>query len=162
MTIVLASAHLEVYTAGRYLHLYIDTGLVSGRFFFRVVEGSSHLVSNKVCSVLCCLASSRTAIFIQKAAVSNLLIKSPSFYALTVHLCFNYFRPVRFNTWLNQPKVCSSMHIDPFGHAELPRAAPSEFGVDIFLKTSSANSPTLLNCRSELHLTTHQTQSLTQ
>ena len=88
-------------------------------------------------------------------------IKSPSSYALRVHLCFNYLRPVRFNTRLNQPKVFSSMHIDPFGHAELPRAAFSEFGVDIFLKTSSVNLPTLLNCRSELHLTTHQTQILT-
>ena len=89
-------------------------------------------------------------------------IKSPSSYALLVHLCFNYFRPVRFNTRLNQPKLRFSMHIDPFGHAELPRAAPSELGVDTFLKTSSGNIQTLLNCRSELHLTTHQTQILTQ
>ena len=100
--------------------------------------------------------------FIQKAADSNLLIKSPSSCALSVHLCFNYFRPVRFNTRLNQPRVCSSMHIDPFGHAELPRAAPSEFGIDIVLNTSSGNIQTLLNCRSELHLMTHQTKVFTQ
>ena len=40
----------------------------------------------------------------------------------------------------------SSINIDPFVPAELPRAAPSELAVDKFLKTISANLRSLLNC----------------
>jgi hypothetical protein len=77
-------------------------------------------------------------------------------------LCLHYMRPERFSTRLCQPKVCSSMDVTPFLRAELSREAPSELTVDKFLKTSSCNLRSLLNLRSEMHLTSHQTQLLTQ
>ena len=43
----------------------------------------------------------------------------------------------------------SSINMDPFLCAELPREAPSEVAVDKFLKTSASNLRSL-NCKSEI------------
>ena len=56
----------------------------------------------------------------------------------------------------------SRINMDPFLRAELSREAPSELAVEKILKMSFRNLRSLLNCRSEMHLTTHQTQLLTQ
>jgi hypothetical protein len=56
----------------------------------------------------------------------------------------------------------SSINIDPFVPAELPREAPSELAVDKFQKKFSGNLRSLLNCKPEMHLTTRQTQLLAQ
>jgi hypothetical protein len=56
----------------------------------------------------------------------------------------------------------SSINIDPSVRAELSREAPSDLAVDKFLKTFSGNLRSLLNSRSEMHLTPHQTQLMTQ
>jgi hypothetical protein len=52
--------------------------------------------------------------------------------------------------------------MDPFLRAELSREAPSELAVEKILKMYFRNLRSVLNCRSEMHLTTHQTQLLTQ
>ena len=56
----------------------------------------------------------------------------------------------------------SRINMDPFLRAELSREAPSELAVDKFLKASSDNLRSLLNCKFEMHLTTRQTQRSTQ
>ena len=56
----------------------------------------------------------------------------------------------------------SRINMDPFLRAELSREAPSELAVEKILKMYFRNLRSLLNCRSEMHLTTHQTQLLTQ
>ena len=40
-------------------------------------------------------------------------------FALILYVCFNKFRPVRFNIRLGKPKVCSSIHVGPFEPAAL-------------------------------------------
>ena len=56
----------------------------------------------------------------------------------------------------------SRINMDPFLRAELSREAPSELAIEKILKMSFRTLRSLLNCRSEMHLTTHQTQLLTQ
>jgi hypothetical protein len=49
----------------------------------------------------------------------------------------------------------SRINMDPFLRAELSREAPSELAVETILKMYFRNLRSLLNCRSEMHLTTH-------
>ena len=56
----------------------------------------------------------------------------------------------------------SRINMDPFLRAELSREAPSELAIEKILKMYFRTLRSLLNCRSEMHLTTHKTQFLTQ
>ena len=119
-----------------------------------------------VCAVLCGLANGRTVMWLQKVAVSNMQLRISGRSALIVGICCNYCRPVRSHTRIKPAKrvfhAQSSINLDPFVPAELPREAPGELAVDKFLKTFSGNLRSLLNCKPQMHLTTRQTQLLTQ
>ena len=118
---------------------------------------------------VCCplqLTKDHTMIWRQKVAVPNIQFRISRCSALIVRMCCNYDRPVWFHSRLNQPNVCSLRTPESiwtsFLHAELSQEAPSELAVEKILKMYFRNLLSLLNCRSEMHLTTHQTQLLTQ
>ena len=138
---------------------------VSGIFFFWVGGGSCCFVRKYECAALCSWSKDHTMIWLQKVAVPNIQFRIARCSALIVRMCCNFDRPIRFHIRLNLPNVCSLRTPESiWTHFCVPnsRGRHPASAIEKILKMSFRTLRSLLNCRSEMHLTTHQTQLLTQ